>query len=177
MTYKERTQWSELERLLPMLRKSLNKDRKARKIDLIVNELEERINRKNIVLNFLKETYEGIKKRNLKLPEIEEKIREKEIDVLAEIEDLNKRIRKLCEEHNTIVDELEVEETYYRTVSTFLKGIKIRKKQVNPNEFNALLYFMWITRMNSNELFDNFCQMYPWIQLEWKDEIQIKYIL
>lgn len=174
MTYKEEMQWNELERLLPMLRKSLNKDIGARKIDSIVTELEDKINKKNIVLNFLKELREELKKNNLKLPEIEEQIQKIEDDVLPEIEDLNKEIQKLYEEHNRIVDELEVEETYYRTVCKFLKGINIRKKQVNPSEFEALLYFTWITRMNPNDLFDNFCQIYPWIREKWKEEIGIK---
>lgn len=171
MTYKEKMQWSELERILPMLRKSLNKDRRAQKIDSIVTELEDNLNWENEILSLFKETRENIKKRGLELPEIEEKIQKFENDILLKIENLSKEIRKLCEEHNRIVDELEVEETYYRTVCRFLKGIKIRKKQVSPSEFDTLLYFMWITRMNPNDLFDNFCQMYPWIRNKWKEEI------
>ena len=43
MTYKEKMQWNELERILPMLKESLRKERIAQKLDVSISNLKETI--------------------------------------------------------------------------------------------------------------------------------------
>lgn len=164
MTYKEKMQWSELERLLPMLKGSLKKERIAQKLDVSISNLKENIEKLYEVLFEIEDLREDLGEAHIETPSEEENL---QLNIgWIEIE-----VENHCKRYDTIVKELEVEETYYRNVCKFLKGMKIKKGQLSVDEFEALLYFMWITRMNPNDLFDNFCQMYPCIREKWKEEI------
>ena len=168
MTYKEKMQWNELERLLPMLKESLKKERIAQKLDVAISDLKETIEKLYEAIYKIEDLKEDLGDA---LPEIPS---EEEESIQLEIGGIEIELENYCKKYDIIVSELEVEETYYRIVCRFFKGMKIRKRQVSVDEFEALLYFMWITRMNPNDLFDNFCQMYPWIREKWKEEIGIK---
>ena len=162
MTYKEKMQWNELERILPMLKESLRKERIAQKLDVSISNLKETIKELYKVIYEIEDLKEDLGEVLTEYPLKEEE------NIQLEIGGIEIEVENYCKRYDTIVKELETEETYYRTVCTFLKGMKIKKGQLSIDEFEALLYFMWITRMNPNELFDNFCQMYPWIRNKWK---------
>lgn len=117
MTYREKMQLRELERLLPMLKKTLKKYQEARRLQDVL--------------------------KNYNYSE-------------KEVQECEKEIAKLADEYG-------VERKYYENVGGFLKGMKIRRRQVSWREFEALLFFMLVTGIRKEELFENFGEMYPWI--------------
>ena len=144
MTYKEKMQWSELERILPMVKESLKKERVAQKLDRAISNLKETIEKLQQVTYEIEDLKGDLDETLGKYPSEEEETLQLEIGWI-EIE-----AQKYCKEYDRIVKELEIEETYYRTVYKFLKGMRIRKGQVSVDEFEAILYFMWITRMEAS---------------------------
>lgn len=163
MTYKEKMQWNELERLLPKIRSSYKKEIELEKLidsaKLIVSEL----TKKTQMLREATEIPTMLNNLEIESEAIKNEIITKSEKIGYECKELTAQAEKKIKRCEEIRDELRIERDYYRNISIFLKGLKIKKKQVTFEEFESLLYFLCTTGLKPEDLFEHFCEMYPWI--------------
>lgn len=164
MTYKEEMQWSELERLLPKIRSSFEK---AKEFEILKKSarllLHEELEKKAKMLSEMIDACKVLVNLGINIETVINEVEKKANELHHECKKLLKEIEEKVCKAEQIRKELNSEEEYYKNVSIFFKGIKIKKKQITPKEFESLLYFMCITELKPEELFENFCEMYPWI--------------
>lgn len=147
-------QWKLMEVLLPDLKNSFNKWKEGRKLLREAEETGRQIEHINSILD---------SKGTCSMAELH--------SILEKISDLQMKNTVLGERYDKLKSELSEENVFYEKLVHAFDGIEITKKQVTLEEFQAILYFTWVTGIDRKQLFECFDAMYPHITYAWDKEI------
>lgn len=157
MMNEQERKWKALERLLPVIKDSVEKYKRMQR-------LHEQLNRRMTLVKKQIQSLKAIEQNEI-IYEVD-KVRAE----IAEIEEKElKELDELYEEYKELSVRMDLDYLYYPLFED-LRGIRIRKGQVSPSEFEALLYYAMRAGIPRKSLFANFYEMYPYITKAWDEE-------